>query len=188
MRMGAELESLMTKWHSDLYSEFSAICIAMQVGPDSGARDSWNDYLERYVEWNYALPHQSIPYVYRNPDLVGEVYIWETGRQAKPRLFWLSLDKKRIEASDVPPELVNLLPRLEASSANLPMAMGAWHSAWPLRRMQRNQGDVSPNTNPAGSNPIAGWQFDERAPAIVHPIFHHEPGKPLSIQIPSTGS
>ena len=63
MRMGAELESLMTKWHDDLYSEFSAICIAMQVGPDSGARDSWNDYLERYVEWNYALPHQLSPFV-----------------------------------------------------------------------------------------------------------------------------
>jgi two-component system, OmpR family, sensor histidine kinase SenX3 len=183
MRMGAELESLMTKWHGDLYSEFSAICIAMQVGPDSGARDSWNDYLERYVEWNYALPHQSIPYVYRNPDLVGEIYIWETGRQAKPRLFWLSLDKKKIEASDVPPGLVNLLPRLEASSANLPMAMGAWHLPGPSVA-QRNQGEVSPNTNPAGSNPIAGWQFDERAPAIVHPIFHREPGKPLSIQNP----
>src|ERR1700675_2550072 len=96
MRMGAELESLMTKWHGDLYSEFSAICIAMQVGPDSGARDSWNDYLERYVEWNYALPHQSIPYVYRNPDLVGEIYIWETNQQTKPRLFWLDLDTRRI--------------------------------------------------------------------------------------------
>ena len=39
MRIGAELESLMVKWHGDLYGEFSAICTAMQVGPDSGARD-----------------------------------------------------------------------------------------------------------------------------------------------------
>ena len=55
MRIGAELESFMMKWHGDLYGEFSAICTAMQVGPDSGARDTWNDYLERYVEWNNAL-------------------------------------------------------------------------------------------------------------------------------------
>jgi hypothetical protein len=84
MRIGAELESLMMKWHGDLYGEFSAICTAIQVGPDSGARDTWNDYLERYVEWNFALPHESLPYIYRNPDLVGEVYIWETNQQPKP--------------------------------------------------------------------------------------------------------
>jgi len=183
VQIGTELESLMMKWHSDLYVEFSAICIAMQVGPDSGARDTWNDYLERYVEWNYALPRQSIPYVYRNPDLVGDVYIWETGRPSKPRLFLFNLDKKRIETSAVPPELVNLLPRLEASSANLPMAM----SAWQLRSPGADR-DLQPNlpltSDSAGRNPIAGWQFDEKTPAIVRPIFHREPGKPLSVQRP----
>jgi signal transduction histidine kinase len=183
LRIGAELESLMMKWHSDLYVEFSSICIAMQVGPDSGARDTWNDYLERYVEWNYALPRQTIPYVYRNPDLVGEIYIWETGRSAKPRLFLLNLDRKRIEVSSAPPELVNLLSRLEANSANLPTAMNAWH-LHSLGTDEQNQPDLSSTSNSAGSNPIAGWQFDERAPAIVRPIFHRDPGKPLSIQHP----
>ena len=181
-RIAAELESLMMKWHSDLYVEFSAICTAMQVGPDSGARDTWNDYLERYVEWNYALPRQSIPYVYRNPDLVGEIYVWETGRNGQqPRLFLLNLDRKKIEPSSVPPELVNLLPRLEANSANLPTAMNAWHFHSPGSEPQ-NQPDLSSTSNSAGSNPIAGWQFDERAPAIVRPIFHRDPGKPLSTQ------
>src|SRR4051795_5369297 len=56
MRIGAELDSLMMKWHGDLYTEFSAICNAIQVGPDSGARDTWNDYLDRYVQWSFALP------------------------------------------------------------------------------------------------------------------------------------
>jgi signal transduction histidine kinase len=183
LRIGAELESLMMKWHSDLYVEFSAICTAVQVGPDSGARDTWNDYLERYVEWNYALPRQSIPYVYRNPDLVGEIYIWETGRQGQPILFLLNLDKRKIEASSVPPNLVSLLPRLEANSANLPMAMNAWqrHNS---STDQLNQSGLTSTSDSAGSNPIAGWQFDERAPAIVRPIFHRDPGKPLSIEHP----
>jgi hypothetical protein len=183
LRIGSELESLMMKWHSDLYVEFSAICTAMQVGPDSGARDTWNDYLERYVEWNYALPRQSIPYVYRNPDLVGEIYIWETGGNAEPKLFLLNLDKRRIEPSSAPPELAKLLPRLEANSANLPTAMNAWE----LQQHgvdQKNQPDLASNSDSAGSSPIAGWQFDERAPAIVRPIFHRDPGKPLSIQHP----
>src|SRR3954468_17624386 len=97
IRIGAELDSLMMNWHSDLYAEFSAICTAIQVGPDSGARDTWNDYLERYVEWNYALPHESLPYVYRNPDLVREIYIWETNEQPTPRLFRLNLENREIQ-------------------------------------------------------------------------------------------
>ena len=75
MRIGMELEYRMMRWHRDLYGEFSAICTAMQVGPDSGARDTWNNYLERYVEWNNALPHETLPNIYRNPDLVQSVYI-----------------------------------------------------------------------------------------------------------------
>src|SRR5579864_6872085 len=119
MRIGAELESLMMKWHADLYSEFSAICTAIQVGPDSGARDTWNDYLERYVEWNFALPHESLPYIYRNPDLVGEIYIWETAEPPPHRLFWLNLDSRKIEPVAAPPNFSPLLSRLQSNSGSL---------------------------------------------------------------------
>ncbi len=183
MRIGAELESLMTKWHGDLYGEFSAICVAMQVGPDVGARDTWNDYLERYVEWNYALPHESLPYVYRNPDLVGEIYIWETNQQTKPRLFWLNLDTRKIEPFDVPREFVTLLDRLQANSANISTALGAWQL--PGQPTQSSPGiDAIPPASTSGTNPIAGWQFDENIPAIVHPIFHHGADKSLSSRSP----
>jgi signal transduction histidine kinase len=183
MRIGAELESLMTKWHGDLYGEFSAICIAMQVGPDAGARDTWNDYLERYVQWNYALPHESLPYVYRNPDLVGEIYIWETNQQAKPRLFWLNLDTRKIQPYNVPGEWVTLLDRLQANSASLSTALGAWQL--PGEPSQSSpEVDAAPPSSTSGSNPIAGWQFDENIPAIVHPIFHHGADKSLSSNSP----
>lgn len=52
VRIGSNLQSLMTRWHRDLYEELSAICIALQVGPDSGAHDVRNDYLQRYADWN----------------------------------------------------------------------------------------------------------------------------------------
>lgn len=183
MRIGAEVESLMTKWHGDLYGEFSAICIAMQVGPDAGARDTWNDYLERYVAWNYALPHESLPYVYRNPDLVGEIYIWETNQQTKPRLFWLNLNTRKIEPVDEPAEFVTLLDRLHADSASLSTALRAWQL--PGQPAESSPGiDAMPSPNTSGINPIAGWQFDENVPAIVHPIFHHGADKSLSSRSP----
>ena len=179
MRIGAELESLLLKWHADLYGEFSAICTAIQVGPDSGARDTWNDYLDRYVEWNYALPHQSAPYVYRNPDLVGEVYIWETSRQANPRFFLLDLDKRRIEPSDIPRNLSALLVRLRANSADLSTALRAWQLQ-PQATGSAIDSESSVAAAPPASNSATGWQFDPEIPAIFHPILHHEPGKPLT--------
>lgn len=176
VRIGSNLEALMRKWHNDLYGEFSAICIAMQVGPDSGARDTWNDYLDRYIEWNDALPHETYPYIYRNPDLVGEIYIWETG-ESSPRLFWLNLEKKRIEPTGIPHQLFGLLMRLRASSANLPAALDAWklsaHSLEPSLGTGEESGPI-----PAGSNANPGWQFDTGVPAIVHPIFHRSRGRP----------
>jgi signal transduction histidine kinase len=182
-RIGAELDSLMMKWHSDLYGEFSAICVAMQVGPDSGARDSWSDYLDRYVEWNYALPHQSMPYVYRNPDLVGEIYIWETGRVQEPKLFLLNVDKKKIETSKIPPELADLLLRLEENSSNLAKAMNVWTMPGPSAT-QSDRGVVTPIESSTGSNAISGWQFDVRTSAIVHPILHHVVGNTVSMDNP----
>jgi signal transduction histidine kinase len=179
MRIGAELESLMMKWHGDLYGEFSAICTAIQVGPDSGARDTWNDYLERYVEWNFALPHESLPYIYRNPDLVGEVYIWETNEQPKPRLLWLNLNTRKIEPLAPPREFSTLLDRLQANSASLSMALHAWKL--PNQTTDRSPGvDTSAAVIPSGSDSAAGWQFDENIPAIVHPIFHHGAEKSLN--------
>ncbi len=182
VQIGSSLESLMRKWHNDLYGEFSAICIAMQVGPDSGARDTWADYLDRYVEWNDALPHESQPYIYRNPDLVGEIYIWETGK-SNPHLFWLNLEKKRIEPTEIPQGISDLLIRLQTSSANLPAALTAG-------KLQRESIQPAPGSAeelglfPAGSNANPGWQFDTRVPAIVHPIFHRNPGKSVSSGYP----
>src|SRR5215469_101959 len=177
MRIGAELESLMMKWHGDVYGEFAAICTAIQVGPDSGARDTWEDYFARYLQWNYALPHESLPYIYRNPDLVGEVYIWETTHQPNPNLFWLNLDSRKIEPIAPPPEFSALLDRLQANSSILAMALSAWK--------QPGQSTDSPSASIApGSNTIPGWQFDENVPAIVHPIFHRGAETSLSSDSP----
>ncbi len=183
MRIRAELESLLMKWHSDLYGELSAICIAMQVGPDSGARDTWNDYLERYVAWNYALPHETLPIVYRNPDLVGEIYIWETSHLAEPRLFHLNLDTRKIERSRVPLELPTLLARLRENSAGISKALLAWQLQ-NSRADRSSAAETAISTTQSGSNSMAGWQFDQNVPAIVHPIFHRNSDQSINSDSP----
>ncbi len=183
MRMGAELDSLMMKWHSDLFSEFSAICTAIQVGPDSGARDTWNDYLERYVQWNFALPHESLPYIYRNPDLVANIYIWETTGRPKPRLFLLNLESRKVDPFAVPAGLSPLLARLQSNSASLSMALEAWKLS-PQSAGSGTGADIPAAAIPSGSNSTTGWQFDEKLPAIVHPILHHRAGDSLNSSSP----
>jgi signal transduction histidine kinase len=179
MRIGAELESLMMKWHGDLYGEFSAICTAMQVGPDSGARDTWNDYLERYVEWNNAPAHETLPNVYRNPDLVQNVYIWDTNLDTMPQLFLLNADKRKIQNVEVPQNLQKLLVRLRTHTSSRSTSLRVWH----LPREGERPSDIATDTNSPGTTTNTGWQFDENVPAIVHPIFQRH-GRSLSGQSP----
>ena len=177
MRIGAELESLMMKWHDDLYIEFSAICVAMQVGPDSGARDTWNDYLERYVEWNNAPPHETHPNVYRNPDLVQDVYIWDTNLNSRPQLWRLNPQNKKIESVEVPQNLQTLLSRLRTGSSSLSSSLRVWQLS---RQGEPASSKASSNVKSTGTT-TTGWQFDENVPAIVHPIFQRD-GRSLSSQ------
>ena len=76
VRLGNNLQLLMTGWHRDLYDELSAGCIAMQVGPDSGAHDAWNDYLQRYAEWSRdGATSQFAGAASASSEVVREVYV-----------------------------------------------------------------------------------------------------------------
>src|SRR6516162_6929177 len=95
VRIGSNLQSLMTRWQRDLYDELSAVCVAMQVGPDSGAHDAWNDYLQRYAEWNGNEKNSDVPEgAYPNPDLVREIYDWQTSARGTPELLRLNPNAK----------------------------------------------------------------------------------------------
>src|SRR5579862_8863512 len=179
VRMGIDLESVMMKWHLDLYGEFSAICVALQVGPDSGARDDWNDYLQRYEEWTRAANNsESVENIYANRDLVRDIYIWETSRPEQPRLLRLDADSSKIEAASAPVDLQPLLLHLAQNSANLREALHAWQTAEPSSEgRSESKAELSPGSR-LRSNAITGWQFDENIPAIVHPILHRKPNNP----------
>jgi len=172
VRVGADLESVMFKWHLDFYGEFSNVCVALQIGPDSGERDSWEDYLHRYSRWGRRASQATAgDHLYPNRDLVEEIYIWETSRRADPRLLRLDANKERIEASRMPPELHSLLSHLHDNSANLQVALRAWEGGG-LGTLPASQEPPSPSYS-LRSNAETGWQFDEQIPALVHPIFHY---------------
>ena len=175
VRVGADLESAMIKWHLDFYGEFSNACVALQIGPDSGERDSWEDYLHRYAQWSRSANSKgtSPDRLYTNRDLVEEIYIWETSRRAVPKLLRLDADRERIETSDIPLELHPLLAHLQNNSANLHIALRAWDAAGPGNEAHPTPQEPSSTSYSLRSNAETGWQFDERIPALVHPIFHY---------------
>lgn len=174
--MGNSLRPLTIGWHLDFYGELSAICVALQVGPDSGAHDGWADYLQRYTKWSGEDIASDTPEtVTRSPDLVEQVYIWETSNRTNPRLLRLAPEEKRIVASEVPKDLKPLLDRLRADSSTLPQALRAWQAAEVSPEVNSVDLRATPSLSlPRWSGAMIGWQFDKNIPAVVHPLVHHE--------------
>ena len=171
VRMGADLESAMMNWHLDLYGEFSAICVALQIGPDSGARDTRDDYLRRYDEWiRAASDPDSVENLYTNRDLIKAVYIWETSQKANQQLLRFDSEQGEIKNSPIPHDLQSLLDHLQQNSGSLRAALRAWRSE--EETIKTDSAGLLP-AQKLRSTAITGWQFDERIPALVHPIFHH---------------
>ncbi len=180
VRIGSNLQSLMTQWHRDLYDELSAVCIALQVGPDSGAHDAWNDYLQRYADWKQGGARSEFTEaVLTNPDLIREIYDWQTSAPGKPELLRLNPNAETLDRVRVPPELETLLARLHANSSNVQMAMRAWEFR---NSSDRGLAVEHDRARVLRVNALAGWQFDARIPALVHPLVHH--ADPFNSQTP----
>jgi signal transduction histidine kinase len=178
-RLGTPLQPLMIGWHLDFYGELSAICVALQVGPDSGARDNWDDYLHRYVNWSHApVNPESVENIYANPGVVKGIYVWQTAGKAIPQLLRLNPDAARIEPSGMPEDLQPLLARLQAKSSSLSIGLRAWESSGSSAEEQAKNNEGNSRLVSQRSDLTTGWQFDPKVPAIVHPIIatgHHSP-------------
>ncbi len=155
-RIGNNVESLMLDWHLDFYRQFAGICVALQVGPDSGEHENWLAYRARYSRW--AREH---------PKMVENLYIWETSQGTAPRLMRIGTNQETLKVTDPPQKLTQLLERLRERSQSI--TEGLW--AWELKGSTHLARDVSSDLRPR--NPTTGWQFDQNVPAIVHPIIHH---------------
>jgi signal transduction histidine kinase len=172
-RIGSTLQPLMIGWQLDLYGGLSAICVALQVGPDSGAGENWNDYLRRYVDFSHVpRSHETVENINVNSDLIKNIYIWETSDRAIGRLLRLDVDLAKIEVSGVPEDLRSLLARLQEKSSSLSSALRAWEfydSSTEDRSTVNGQLSASASQT---HDTITGWQFDKDIPALVHPIVN----------------
>jgi hypothetical protein len=165
LRIAGNIESIMVDWHWDFYRQFSTICVALQVGPDSGAYDPWDVYRDRYRHWKQVAAY---------PSLVRGLYLFETsrrdsGRNPSPPFLRIDPGAAVPQAALPSPDLAPLLQRLQSRSGTLSSALLAW----------------DPNASSSDSGPmsryssLSGWQFDPNLPALVHPIVHHAiPGDP----------
>lgn len=167
-RVRSTLQPLMIGWHLDFYGELSAVCIALQVGPDSGAGESWNDYLRRYVDFSrIRRSRESVENIKVNSDLIKNIYIWETSDRAIPRLLRLNVDLAKIESSSVPQDMGSLLARLQDKSSSLSLGLRAWE----ISEAQSTGSQRSTSASQPGDT-ITGWQFDKDVPALVHPLVN----------------
>jgi len=172
-RLATTLQPLMIGWHLDFFGELSAICVALQVGPDSGARDNLDDYLHRYINWSHAsINPESVENIYANPGVVKNIYVWNTAGRATPRLLRLNPDAARIEPANSPENLQPLLARLQTKSSSLTVALRAWESDAPSSDGRPRNAVGNPTVVPQRSDLSTGWQFDPGVPAIVHPIIN----------------
>jgi signal transduction histidine kinase len=186
-RLATTLQPLMIGWHLDFFGELSAICVALQVGPDSGARDNWDDYLHRYVNWSHArINPESVENIYANPGVVKSIYVWQTAGKAAPRLLRLNPDAARIEPSNTPEDLQPLLAKLQTKSSSLTVALRAWESDASSADERPRNNEGNPAVVAQRSDLSTGWQFDPRVPAIVHPIINTGQYSPQSGAEPSS--
>lgn len=160
-RIAGNLESLMIDWHLDFYRRSSATCVALQVGPDSGAFDGWEAFRDRYAQLRRST---------RMPQLIRDLYIWETSQKAMPRLLSLSAETGLPAVTEPPPNFGPLLTRLRSRSASLNSGLRAWQ----LVDSGQPEDTPSPGYLSRESDPPTGWQFEQNIPAIVHPIVHHK--------------
>jgi signal transduction histidine kinase len=173
VRLATTLQPLMIGWHLDFFGELSAICVALQVGPDSGARDNWDDYLHRYVNWSHPPSNpESVENIYANPGVVKSIYVWQTAGKGAPRLLRLNPDAAKIEPSNTPEDLQPLLAGLQTKSSSLNVALHAWESDVSSTEVRSRNNEGNPTVLPHRSDLSSGWQFDPRVPAIVHPIIN----------------
>jgi len=160
-RIGGNLESLMIDWHLDFYRRFSTICVALQVGPDSGAFDNWPTFRERYAQWRETT---------KTPELVESLYFWETSQKSAPQLLRFDGGTRLSEAAAPPASFEPLLRRLRSRAGNLRSGLQAWRPD----DQDGVAGSHSGDNTPLLGDPLTGWQFDPAIPALVHPIVHHK--------------
>jgi len=158
------------------YGEFvSALRCVAGRSPIQAPADNWNDYLRRYVDLSHApMSHESVENIYANPDLIENIYIWDS---SDSRLLRLNADTAKIEISSIPPRFT--ASTCSSASKNrqlfpLLCALGNSRTHQAEKTLQRPRWGFASSASQR-TDKSSGWQFDKNIPAIVHPIVDRDP-------------
>jgi signal transduction histidine kinase len=160
IRLADSLQMSMINWHLDFFRDFSEICIAMRVEPETGAQDDWNQYLRRFDEWKKSTAH---------PDLVSDLYVLKFDETAGGKTLRLDPPKQRFERSDWPENFAELRRELQrASSILIPAGAPARANEFQETPAQASDREFADRFYAGGA--LADWQFEPNIPALVRPI------------------
>jgi hypothetical protein len=135
-RMQATLRTAMNEFREDLRHELAGVCAAFEMDAGNVSTAVEQGYAERYQEWRRKPTY---------PDLVANVFLWET-HAPYPRLVHLNPRSGQFESADCPSRFGELCRELG------------------LKRLE------PPNLPGSGSLPFT-WTLEGTIPALVHPLF-----------------
>ncbi|MCU1340954.1 MAG: periplasmic sensor signal transduction histidine kinase [Candidatus Acidoferrum typicum] len=160
IRLADSLEMSMVNWHLDFFRDFSEICIAMRVDPETDAQDDWNQYARRFDDWKKSTAH---------PNLVSGLYIFKFDGASQPKTLRLDPGSQRFESSDWPANFADLRGALQeaflkSESAGAPSRASEFQDT-PSQTSDREFADRF-----YAGGALAGWQFEPGIPALVRPV------------------
>ncbi len=164
VRLADSLQMSMINWHLDFFRDFSEICLALRMDPESSGSRGLDEYARRFAEWRSQAKY---------PGLVSSLYILKTAEGNSPSALRLDLASRKFETDAWPSAFASLQADLHRAARGLSTETGtsganllAPTEATPPR--QSFADDIF--ALGALGNPLAGWGFEPSIPALFHAI------------------
>ena len=160
VRLADSLQMSMMNWQKDFFRYFSEIGLALRIDPVEDAPRDASRYVRRFAEWQAAA---------RYPNLVSGVYVLKLNATAQSPALWLNSTARRFEPQKWPARFEPLRIDLEKASADFLRTRDFEETR--LETTGRNRGQAPAFGIFGIGDPTAGWLFDPRIPALLHPVI-----------------
>ena len=108
IRLADSLQMSMINWHLDFFRDFSEVCMALRVDPESATRDDWEQYARRFADWKKTAA---------TPNLVAGVYILRFDDTRAAPLLHLAPTGQHFEPIGWPANFGDLREELQQSAS-----------------------------------------------------------------------
>ncbi len=172
VRLADSLRMSMIDWHLDLFRNLAEACLTMRASPDVVPRDDVSRYQRGYQEWKRAAAY---------PDLIANLYVVQSQDAGHSRV--VRLDSAAAEfVPQAPGEkdaLSGLRAVLERHARELLQArpgVAAADGAAPHEAAAEAAAGLGADQYYRVGDPLSGWMFEPRLPALVRPVLHRTAG------------